>query len=285
MSVALILSTVLSLAGFVILLGRSRRFNGTTLVAPYRWTLFSLFVLAVSDAWLILSDASQTTFFAIRYLGATTSFCPLMAVLGAKRPQNVGWQLIVGTLWIVMILPVVETMLLWSGGTLDIGAMRSWMLVVLMGVGLSNYALTKFGMAVAIATLGQGVMLAPHLPLVRSASYPSYTMGFACIVFALGFAWYQSRRVRVGVRGWSRVWCDFRDAFGLVWGLRVMERVNSAARLSGWKTELTWHGFAGENDVELGSDDHLEISRAMRTTLRRFVSSEWIDERLGSKSV
>ncbi len=44
-------------------------------------------------------------------------------------------------------------------------------------------------------------------------------------------------------RRYDRVWTDFRDLFGTVWSLRVMERVNETARLQQWNWELTWSGF------------------------------------------
>ena len=69
-----------------------------------------------------------------------------MAILGAKRPQNIGWQFIVGSLWIVLILPAADNVLLWRGGQLNIGAVREWFLTVLLFVGLSNYLLTRYGL-------------------------------------------------------------------------------------------------------------------------------------------
>jgi hypothetical protein len=199
-----------------------------------------------------------------------------MAVLGAKRPQNVGWQLIVVTLWIVLILPVGETLLLWRGGSLDEGPARRWLLLILMGVGMSNYALTRFCLAALIVTVGQTLLLLPQLPILASSWSSSFLAGVVCIVSALSLVCWQTRRSASG-SGWNAVWNDFRNAFGLVWSLRVMERINSTGKVSGWKNELTWYGFTSLDEQQATENEELNL--AMRTTLRRFVSPDWIDSR------
>ena len=279
MHIHLILLLTLAAGGLAMLLTRSRRLAGTTLIAPYRWSMFALLTIAGIECLLVLSKATPNMVPTMRYLSATTTLCPLVAVLGAKRPQNVGWQFIVATLWIVMILPVGETMLLWRGGTLDVGPMRSWLLMILLAIGLSNYLLTRFWLAAAAMTAGQTLLLSSQLPTVVSLESSPPLFGFALIIVALAMVWWQTRRSPTS-HGWPRVWRDFRDAYGLVWSLRVMERVNSTAKLSGWYSELTWHGFVQADDSEATESEAAEINRAMRTTLRRFVSPEWIDDRM-----
>ena len=201
-----------------------------------------------------------------------------MAVLGAKRPQNIGWQFIVLTLWIVLILPVGERMVLWQAGALDEGPARRWLIVILLILGMTNYALTRFSFAALLGTTGQVMLLIPHLPLVRGESEAQISWGIVCIAAGIIWAW----RI-AGPRthqGWDAVWRDFRDAFGMVWSLRVMERVNSTGKLSGWKSSLTWYGFA----PPIGSQEESnQVSRTLRTLLRRFVSAAWIEDRLPDK--
>ncbi len=81
-------------------------------------------------------------------------------------------------------------------------------------------------------------------------------------------------------RGLDRVWLDFRDAFGAVWGLRVMERMNASAAMLGWPVTLSWQGFLA-NEPGAGNVETPQIVEdSLRTLLRRFVSPAWIDERL-----
>ncbi|MCA9149801.1 MAG: hypothetical protein KDA92_10900, partial [Planctomycetales bacterium] len=66
---------------------------------------------------------------------------------------------------------------------------------------------------------------------------------------------------------------DFRDAFGAVWALRVMERINQAGRQATPPIELTWHGF----EVPPSQVDVPEtLAVNIRATLRRFVPPEWL---------
>jgi hypothetical protein len=41
----------------------------------------------------------------------------------------------------------------------------------------------------------------------------------------------------------ARAWIDFRDAYGAVWGVRVAERLNVAARRHGWPVLFAWRGL------------------------------------------
>ena len=69
---------------------RRKRTEGTTLTAPLRWTLFALLLVCFSLLVETFADLGTSAEFAIRYLASTSTLCPLMAILGAKRPQNTG---------------------------------------------------------------------------------------------------------------------------------------------------------------------------------------------------
>ena len=266
---------VFSIGSFLL---RRDRLNGTTLFAPFCWCLFSLLALAGTLLVGSLSQLNESSLAALRYLAATSTFCPLMGILGAKRPQNVGWQLIVLTLWIVLVLPVGEMALLWHGGALDIGPMRQWLLVILIGVGVANYMLTRFSLAGLLYGVGQAFLLLPLLSIFASVWLYHWLVGTAFVATAALLLWFQTRSNRSRDSGWNRVWRDFRDAFGLVWSLRVMERFNATSKLAGWEAELSWYRIDG---LEKATPEEVrEIERCIRTLLRRFVSAEWIDERM-----
>jgi hypothetical protein len=129
----------------------------------------------------------------------------------------------------------------------------------------------------------------------------------AAVNLALVAAWAIAFRRRQAPRGMQRLWSDFRDGYGLVWGVRVVERLNVAARRQGWPVEFTWSGIRVKEPDEAdnggrragrpaaagpgkptANDDPLErldpavrrrIRRELRALLRRFVSAEWIAER------
>ena len=288
LSVSSITTILLLSLGALCIVARRSRFRGTTLVAPSRWSLFAITLLLAVNASLLLTTVQASTRDAMEYLAATASFCPLMALLGAKRPQNIGWQFIVGTMWLVLILPVGEMFVLWRGGAMDVGPMRSWLLVILMFVGFTNYALTRFWFPALLATIAKSFLLLTHLPFfseavsetISQAVNGHFRAGSTLLGIAMIIAWWQTSRTS-SAGGWDRVWTEFRNAFGLVWSLRVMERMNSTAELSDWQNELTWYGFE-KKVAEIDSEQHGEVERAMRTVLRRFVSPEWIETRHGS---
>ena len=81
----------------------------------------------------------------------------------------------------------------------------------------------------------------------------------------------------------NRVWVDFRDAYGAVWALRQMDRLNATSRQQGWNVVLTWQGFEGpdgESVNHLSSESQAELLDAFRALLTRFVSPAWLAERL-----
>jgi len=276
LSGAVIFSLVCIGLALALLKSKRHRLASTTLIAPYRWAWFGLLMLSAAEMFGTNPNLAASTLDALRYMAATTTFCPLMAILGAKRPQNVGWQFIVVTLWIVLILPVGEMMVFWRGGVLDVGPLRQWFFVVLLLVGLSNYSLTRFCVPVLLATTGQTLLLLPHLPIASLHWSPHFHTGVGWLAGSVLVAWLVAKPRTT--KNWDTVWSDFRDAFGLVWSLRVMERMNSTAKLSGWQSSLTWYGFSGL-DLD-NTQEQQQIERALRTVLRRFVSDSWIASRV-----
>ena len=87
----------------------------------------------------------------------------------------------------------------------------------------------------------------------------------------------------------GQVWSEFRDWFGVVWSLRVMERMNASSQMYRWPVTLEWAGFVWRSSDEsptaqreLSAREREAIELALRTLLRRFVSAEWIEDRLSA---
>lgn len=93
------------------------RLRDTTIQAPCYWTLFAILVLTGTEIGLDLLDADKTTVWyqPVRYAAAVATFCPPMAVLGAKRPQDHGWQIVVLSLWLILLVPSTQWLLLQPG--------------------------------------------------------------------------------------------------------------------------------------------------------------------------
>ena len=286
-SFKLAIPLVAGFTGIVLLIQSRRRLLGTTLVAPAMWALISMITVTllqtVTIGWELRSPATWN------YLAAATTLCPTMAVLGAKRPQDRGWQFIVASLWVVLALPATQDLAFAPGGGFELHPAWAWFLALLITLGLLNYLTTRFAFSAVLISLAQIILLEAQLPRLglNLSSYqllaiPLLTIGIAVV------RW----QVRSGInrRGWPGVWLDFRDAFGAVWALRVAERMNQAARTHRWPARFRWQRIEPVDDASEGErvtcnhplNDKMELS--FRTLLRRFVSPEWIGERLGERS-
>ncbi len=265
---------------------RTRR-RGTTLVAPANWCLVSLGLVVTVEAWLYLRPVGASEA-AWRYLAAVSTFCPIMAMLGAKRPQDRGWQFIVASLWIVLALPATQDLVFSPGGRLHLHAAWRWFLAILIIMSLANYLPTRFGLSAVLACLGQAVLLREQSPFMAAAPERGET-SWGILLLAVSILWARASIARepATAPGWNRVWKDFRDCFGVVWALRITERVNQSARDYRWSIRLTWPGFVLA-DEPTGLPDRSafspQVELSLGTLLRRFVSQEWIDTRMGDQA-
>jgi hypothetical protein len=264
-----------------------RRVRGTTLVAPLWWCVFAvLCVIAarLAGEWLPQTTAEQWIE-PLRYAAAAGALCPMMAVLGAKRPQDRGWQLIVLSLWIILLLPAGQWLLFRPGDRLVINPAWGWFLAVLLVFGLLNYLPTRHWAAALLATAAQLVMLAPYLPLVPRG-FESHTEWIAlalALLAVLAVRW-QSAKRDAAQRDVDRAWLEFRDLFGAVWAMRVAQRMNASAEMYGWNAQLTWQGFAAAEGEEPSEATLREVRRGLRSLLWRFVPPEWLDRWLSADS-
>jgi hypothetical protein len=99
-------------------------------------------------------------------------------------------------------------------------------------------------------------------------------VGLVLVTGALLAAWIAGRAEERAANELDRAWLDFRDAYGLLWGLRLQERINAVAQQNGWNVELTWSGFrspqSGESVSEFEPAIEAGLRAAMRGVLRRF---------------
>lgn len=274
------------------LMFRTRRFvKDTTLVGPWLWMQGSLCVIGCTHLLVAFANrgsvAESTSWkTAVLFAAAATSFCPLMSLLGAKRPQDRGWHFVVLTLWAILVLPVAESLILRHGQVPDVRGARSWFMLILIGLGITNSLPTRFWFPAILFGGGQLLMLATALPFVRELVDTSPTItGFSCCAMA-GFVASQLACGKSQANGsLDAVWCDFRNPFGLLWGLRVAEQVNIAARSADWPLRLRWQGFMDERGEKLDwsslpEETRKSLRQVVENLLRRFVSQKWIAARL-----
>src|SRR5262249_30040310 len=111
---AVICLAMIALVGAWVLWRGRRRVIGTTLAAPWAWSLVSLAAQFATIASSVF-DPPGIWNAPLGYAAAITSFGPVVAVLGAKRPQDRAWQWIVVTLLVVLALPSGQFLLVRQG--------------------------------------------------------------------------------------------------------------------------------------------------------------------------
>jgi hypothetical protein len=342
----LLICTTLDAAAFVVLVRSWRRVVGTTLVAPLAWGAVSYVTLLTATALLLcqpnLLGIGHDKWFLV---AVTSTFCPTMSLLGAKRPQHRAWQWIVLSLWIVAAMPAIQALIAHEGEPMELHPLWKWFYLLLVVIGCANYLPTRFCAAALLMTAGQSALFGNFLPgpqsvyaglLVAACVYcaparlrapaliiafvfllhllrdwsvlppPIEFTPFPSVVFfsaaVLLADWLAARRPtphpkitdsndNPSFNGWNRVWLDFRDFYGLIWGVRVMERIKAIVEQDGglW---FDWDGFhtvprggniLAENHSALTAecaDQIAQLEPALRNLLRRFVSNDWIDKRL-----
>ncbi len=275
---------LVGLAGLLALAWRRPQLSGTTLAAPWAWSVVSLVTVAVTELLIGLDSrlAANGWSAPLRFIAAISTFCPIMALLGAKRPQNRAWQFIVLSLWAVLGLPGFEGLLF--GEVYEIHPARSWFLVILVGIGLLNGIATRYWPSSVLFCAGQLALIAPYLPptqaLLSAAAAPLWGLGFLTASWGLlALDWPRPRRTDTP---WDRAWLDFRDAYGAVWSLRVAERINASAAACQSPMVLGWRGFRGRDASSPVSELPQPAADTLRALLPRFVSRQWIDSRLGA---
>ena len=262
--------------------------RGTTLVAPGLWAILATVSLAMGVA--MEGNPSGTSdeigLSALRFAAASTTLCPLVAVLGAKRPQHRAWQWVVLSLWIVVVWPAAQAVLSPVGTRVELFIAWKLFLDGLIGVGVLNYLPTRFRLAALLVAAGQTILLGEYLfdaPLLPQAWTTPVGLGFllaAASVVVIQSRQETRRRLRNGegnvepLDACNERWLSFRDAFGAFWALRILGRVNQTAEIRAWPLRLAWSGFLVEDAAAATpTREQLEqLQQTLDTLLRRFVA-------------
>ena len=254
-------------------------------MAAWAWAVAAWFAILCVAAAQSLADPGSGNLETWRYAACVGTFCPLMAVFGAKRPQHRAWQWIVLSLWCILALPAGEALL--YGHSLQIGAVRGWFLVALMAMGLPNYLPTRYWLAAVFYCAAQSIFLVPYLPVnIWGSTAPGMWAGLSAVAISLFAGWATAALPRwTASAPIQETWLDFRDQYGAVWALRVAQRFNATAEQSNWPVRLIWMGFYAPEAAGMTAGDALkelfpDAAREFRSLLRRFVSPGWMAARL-----
>lgn len=269
------------LAGFAAYQCRS-----STLIAPLLWGMAAMLVVGFVASGRE-SLAARQPLAPWEFALCCLTLCPTVSVMGAKRPQDLGWNFVVLALWGVVVLPAVETFLIHPDQRLFVGPARGCMLWALIALAPINYVPTRFWLSALVVPCAQVLMLGEYLPGIKhwhqQMVRDPVALG-AMLILVVPFlasicsplSWWQKEPAPLGL---SQTWIRFRDAFGLLWGLRFVERVNQAADQAKLPVWLSWSGLRNRETGELVKEDNalsLEpaaasiFRTAMHGMLRRF---------------
>lgn len=279
--------TILPLVTTLAVVAQARRaVRGTTLNLAWGWCLAA--ALGILSAWIATEVCGwpPSPWDNIAWYGvAILLLCPLIAVLGARRPGVSAWNwFVILPLIAVLGWPAVAIILAGArpgGFTLETPPFIGLLLVLVMGAG--NYAGTRYRLPVA-ALWGSAVLfivlpLAAIDGLDKSWLRPSavWSLGIAALA-----GWRAALRVTDANFGPDRVWRDFRDQFGIVWAHRIRERINEQADQERWPVRLERIGFVSIDGTEVSLDEaaRRRVDHTLRWLLRRFVDEAWLNDRL-----
>jgi len=249
---------VVFLAGGVPLAWAWRANRRGTLVHALNWAV------AAWLAWAGLAVAPEGQGTA-RYLALCLTGCAGVAVLGARRPVVGPWNFVLLGLLAVLLLPLAENAVL---GTPLLDPLRLVFVVATLAVGVLNYLPTRLAPSVLLVAAACGAEL---LVLDGAVKLEWTHLGRWALPLAIWVGWLRMRRRGEGLTELDREWLGFRDRYGLMWGQRVREQFNQAARHAGWPVYLRWSGLRRTaRDVPLSPEDQEAIVQTLRVVLKRF---------------
>lgn len=234
-----------------------RRCRGSTLTAPLAWVAGCSGLLAIVElGGAVVGPAPQQPTL-LRYLTIVGTFCPLVAVLGAKRPQDRAWQATVAALWVVLALPGLHAAA--AQATPQLSGPWAAFAIVLCLMPCVCYGPTRRRVPAAFATLGHLSFVAP---LVSEAAAPATGWwmlcgSWWCFLAAAATCWSAASAPRDEpppdvaahlsdadfAEFLERRWVRFCAGWGALWGLRLAARLNQTAELQQWPVRVGLQGF------------------------------------------
>jgi hypothetical protein len=218
----------------------------------------------------------------LAYLCTLTALAGLISVFNARSPGAGAWAVLNALLVVVFLIPWLETLGLGrdhSGlARLRLAAPWSIFYALLVAAGVTNYLPTRFGpaafwLAIGFTSEGAGLVSSVDQTAWRAMLWP---VGPWTIAGAAAAAESRARTRPSAANDLDRTWLWFRDAWGVVWAIRVMERFNRSAEANGWPLRLTWTGAvpAGPTGEPPASE---EVTATLKGLLRRFADGSRLD--------
>lgn len=253
------------------------RLRGTTLVAPILWSMGAVSSLAIAEVVLFFPPMPDVTSWQslVRYIAGTVTLLPVISVLGAKRPQAVVWNYIVASLWVVLLMPALEVLLLKPQQTFEIYAFGPWMIGGLILYTAIHYAGTGMALTGLVVACAQLVYLSPHLPIDPFFRL-EFVQSWAAYLLLAGAVLGLAGCPRRNGDAFLLIWSQFKCGYGTAWALRIIQRLDELQVRHDWCVRLSWYGVMvvrdGAPSDQIGKD-RKALARAFRSLMLRFLSA------------
>ena len=226
--------------------------RGTALRPALVWAVLALALAVFAQAAALTEPLASGRPLAERftYLCVLALLAALGSVLNARTPGGKAWAVLMMVLVVVFLIPWLEDQTRAAPGDVTCAASPRcpWSIFygLLVVVAVTNYLPTRFGPAAA----GAGGALHPRIPRAVADGLAACAARDGLVVGRLD-CWPRACASRAGAPDGcrkhsprcERLWFWFRDNWGVVWALRVLERFNRAAEVSHWPVRLTWFGL------------------------------------------
>lgn len=280
-ALTLSLHLIFCTASLLLLAFALRSLRGSTLASPIVWSMGAVSSIGVAEVVLFFPPMPDVTSWQslVRYAAGTVTLLPVISVLGAKRPQALLWNYIVASLWIVLLLPAAEVLLLKPQQTFEIYAFGPWLIAGLIFLTVIHYAGTRMTMLGLFVAAAQILYLGPHLPIFPLPELPTLQVAASALLF-IACVWGALFAVRKGEENFDRVWTRFQSGYGTAWSLRIIQRLDELQARSGWCVRLGFYGVEATDpsaSPEKIEQSRRALARAFRSLMLRFFSPEQLE--------
>lgn len=174
------------------------------------------------------------------YLALCLTACSGLAVLGARRPGVAAWNFVVGALLCILLFPLAE-----GWGELHLTGIWIFFLAACLSVVLINYGLTSLREFAVTLVAGSGIVLwslLPDAPMDAERRDLFFMAGLGLIAASVWLGYFRLTLGRPPPTS-SKRWFAFRDAFGMIWSLRVADQFNRASAHANDEAHLDLSGI------------------------------------------
>jgi len=269
------------------------RTRGSTAVPAAVWAVCAgLAIMCDAAAHAVGWAVDPARAASLRLCVAAVLVCPAMSVLGAKRPQHGIWQVIVGSLAVVLAMPAVSAEVVRPGSPPVVHIVVRFFLLVLAVIGWMNYVGTWRRGPATLVTIGGLILIRGFLPgfeTERATDSPWLDVSGAWLLTAGGMLAVPQRvspvdRSRLLESEIVQPYLCLRETLGISWTLRIAERFNGLAESRGWPCRLEANGLSAGGDP-LDHSWHQDAVRTFESIMQRFVTRDWLARHSGSDAV